>query len=208
MTRHFRRFALTTLLVPLAMIVAPSAVSHHGPDSMFQTANYAPTCQDGGSAYPGGSTFCRQQDSAVSLYRQSSLGATGQSQVAQSWQNQFNATDLQGTFVTPVYSGSEETDIIYQQGNPGDPNVLGATWCDDAVGNIICDQHYVFFASDTPGTPVTCHETGHAVGLTHANNASPASAGSDPAYYCMRSPNSGTGVLGAHNVHQINVNYS
>jgi len=196
-----------------AMAPAVPALGHHGPDSMYPTpiitANFGP-CSDGGMSLGPTDTFCRQQDAPVSLYRQSSISATGQSDVAQIWQAEYNPTDLQGTFVSPVYSGSEETDIIYQQGTSGlgPATVVGATWCDDAIGDVICDQHYVLFRYATPGNSVASHETGHAVGLTHPTEANPSSSGSDPAYGVMRNVITGVAqTLGAHNVQQINSTY-
>jgi len=211
-THRSRRFTFVIgALASIALVGSVPAFAHHGPDSMHPTAGPGGFwyCSDGGTTYTGSQLFCRQQDAAVSLYRQSSLNAEGQSDVAQVWQGQYNPTDLQGTFVTPVYSGTEETDIIYQQGTGGMPtNIVGLAWCDDAVGSFthICDQHYVLFRFSAPGNAVASHETGHAVGLTHPTNANPPGTAMDPAYATMANAPT-TATLGAHNVQQINSTY-
>jgi hypothetical protein len=77
---------------------------------------------------------------------------------------------------SPSYSGSAETDVIYQVSTSGfSGNVIGQTWCNDAVSSTRCDQEYVRFrAAGYVDRELACHETGHAVGLTHGPDATPA----------------------------------
>jgi hypothetical protein len=85
----------------------------------------------------------------------------------------------------------------------------GRTWCDNAVDATKCDQHYVNFRSNSVVTAgLACHETGHAVGLLHGQDASPAQSNTEYWLFCMQDP-VGPGVgLGAHNAAQINAVYS
>lgn len=100
----------------------------------------------------------------------------------------YEATVLNPTYESAKYSGTGETDIIYQKGNiVGEDD--GTTWCDDAVTWEVCDQHYVRFQSgQTPTDGLACHETGHAVGLTHGYDASPRLSMTDPVLGCMKKP--------------------
>lgn len=122
---------------------------------------------------------------------------------------QYNPTDLNASEQTPiVYTGTAETDIVFQVGDPG-TGLNGITWCNDAVTNVICDQHYVRIVAArvlaTSSTP--CHETGHAVGLTHGLQASPTVPNENVNLECMRTPGTTVTTLGAHNVAQINGAY-
>jgi hypothetical protein len=108
----------------------------------------------------------------------------------------------------PVYTGSAETDIIYQKGTlPG--GLLGQTLCDNAVNTQLCDQHYVVVSTDTPDTRLVCHESGHGVGLTHGQQAAPRLANGDNSLGCMQDPNVEipNGLLGTHNTQAINSAY-
>lgn len=87
----------------------------------------------------------------------------------------------------------------------------GIAWCDDAIDSLRCDQHYVNFSDNGAVTPVrACHETGHAVGLLHGSDATPAVDDLTPELFCMQAPTaaiaSNTG-LGAHNTAHVNVVY-
>jgi hypothetical protein len=104
------------------------------------------------------------------------------------------------------YSGSAETDIIYQHGTGVPAGLSGIAWCDDAISAIRCDQHYIRFTSANPGTALSAHETGHAVGLAHPNNADPPQAPNDALFQTMVTPVF-TSNLGAHNIQQINSIY-
>lgn len=106
----------------------------------------------------------------------------------------------------PAYEGGAETDIIYQQGSV--PSGFdGITWCNDAVSTLNCDQHYVRFRADSFGRALVCHESGHAVGLTHGDDASPPIPNDDPSLACMKTV-AVEDILGTHNVRQIDGTYA
>ena len=82
---------------------------------------------------------------------------------------------------------------------------VGWTWCDAVAGSLQCDQHYAKFEYN-PGRALACHETGHAVGLTHGSDADPHVSDEQSDFACMRTPVVDE-LLGAHNASQINSTY-
>src|SRR5690606_11205858 len=72
------------------------------------------------------------------------------------------------------FTGSAETDIIYQEGPVPSQND-GYTWCDDPVDGTFykCDQQFIRIEPGAYKQGLTCHETGHAVGLLHGMGSSP-----------------------------------
>jgi hypothetical protein len=197
-----RRRTVFAVAATAALVAAAAAVASHV-DSMYPTANYNPSCTDGSM----GSTFCQTDNATLTVYRQASLTSTGKSNIAYVLNNEYNVTDLNVSYPsTPSYSGDAETDIIYQQRSDVPSNLDGIAWCNDAVTSTKCDQHYNAFRSSSPGRAISCHETGHAVGLTHGANASPSISQTDPSLACMQTPTP-TGDLGAHNTNLINATY-
>lgn len=173
-------------------------------DSMYPTMNYHPSCVDGTI----GSTYCQTDNAAVS-FGMESMTAAQKLVFRNVMSSQFNPTDLSTVEnSTIVYTGSAETDIVYQVGNLGS-GLNGITWCDDAVTSYQCDQHYVRIVASRVSSSVStpCHESGHAVGLTHGQDAFPAVANDNTNLECMRTPGTNVATLGAHNVAQINGEY-
>ena len=129
----------------------------------------------------------------------------------------FNNTILTTFYdTTPNFSGPGETDVIYRSNfnDFDDPNRnwIGYTWCDDVAsgGNVYdCDQAYINFVNRfTVSTALACHETGHAVGLTHGQDASPRTDNRANVMYCMETPiNNNRDILGCNNVGNINIVY-
>jgi len=114
---------------------------------------------------------------------------------------------------------SDATNLVAGDTN-GQPTrsseLLGRTWCDDAVGGTdLCDQHYVRFDDDvdTIGRHTICHETGHAVGLTHGAEADPVQRSDNPSLMgCMSTAvdpgnEAGTESLGNQNFDMIKAIY-
>jgi hypothetical protein len=120
----------------------------------------------------------------------------------------YEATVLNPTYQGPaVYSGAAETDIIYQEGHvQGEYD--GVAWCNSAATWQVCDQHYVRFQDgQTPTDGLACHETGHAVGLTHGSVASPSVGNTNGLLGCMKTPVGWSDVLTDHLIDQINGTY-
>lgn len=97
----------------------------------------------------------------------------------------FNPTDLF------AYSDpTPTTDLVYRDLDystycgydwyaPGQGGITGLTTCDSLMGSGACRTHSIRFstvysgsASVTARRGLACHETGHAIGLTHATSAS------------------------------------
>ncbi|MFS3128091.1 hypothetical protein ACLM5J_06770 [Nocardioides sp. Bht2] len=111
---------------------------------------------------------------------------------------------------TPAFTGSAETDWIFQEDSPG-PGLAGYVWCNDKIGTWRCDQHYIMIDTGAYLNPkITCHETGHAVGLTHGDWATPSTANNASSLGCLRGPYSAitSNALGANNKAQIAAVYN
>lgn len=185
----------------VVMVGAGAALADHGPDSMYPTSETGP-CIDGSL----GDAFCRTDNSFLTVFREASIGEVGRFNIATTLNDQYAPGDLTVSYVSsPSYSGSSETDIIYRQGEiPGD--FVGIAWCDDSIGGDLCDQHYVQFEDANPTVALSCHETGHAVGLTHPENADPDQPADDPLFGCLVSP-AQSAFLRIHNYQLINDAY-
>lgn len=178
-------------------------------DNMYQTLNATWDCDDEGSSTPpdAGARFCQTDNSTLTFYSYSSISVTGRARISNSLNNDFDSTDLSVSYdSTPSFSGGSETDIIYDQRDDVPDDKDGLAWCDDSVSFLKCDQHYVAFLSDTPSTALICHESGHAVGLTHGSDAYPARSDTSSTLGCLRNPVSPT-TLGSHNEGEINATY-
>ncbi|MFC6704401.1 hypothetical protein [Flexivirga alba] len=122
--------------------------------------------------------------------------------------SQYSPTDLQIYYdSTPKLTGTGETDILYQEGDvPGSYN--GYTWCDDPVATYVCDQTVVRIEGGGYYKPgLSCHETGHAVGLTHGADAYPRRNQRDSILGCMETPTDDLTPLGANQRNNINAYY-
>ncbi|MCW5254690.1 hypothetical protein IBX28_30120 [Streptomyces sp. SHP 1-2] len=174
---------------------------------MYPTANFSRNCYDGSLS---NGTFCQTDNATLTVYRQSSLTSGEKNAISSALTSYYGPTDLAVSIKSSgVYTGSSETDIIYQAGALP-KTTIGVAWCDDAVTSRKCDQHYVRFNDNTSSIgPInkadTCHETGHAVGLTHGPQASPKLGLYDDRLGCM-SYNDVYG-LGSTNVQNINATY-
>jgi hypothetical protein len=175
-------------------------------DSMFKTQNFNPDCHDDSGGPDANDHFCQTDNATLTVWRASSLSATGKNNIASSLNGKYNPTDLNVSYVSsPSTSGSAETDIIYEAGDPPGSNI-GITWCNDAVSSTKCDQHYVLFSDPSIQESYACHETGHAVGLTHGHEAYPRLDNLDSSLGCMTNPPYTT-ALGTHNTQMINATY-
>lgn len=179
--RSGARLAALGLLACSALVVlAPGAAARHI-DSIFKTDTvFNFDCFDGTleEANEGEATFCQTDNTRMTVWRSGTIpsDAGERTNIGGVLADEFRPTDLDVVFVTnPVYGGDSETDIIYKkQELPA--GTAGTTWCNDAVeggpDGEPCDQHYVLFDVFISRN-VACHESGHAVGLTHGSAADP-----------------------------------
>ena len=180
-------------------------------DNMFPTGATNGYCITGfGEGYP-----CQTDNKDVYFYMDSygeyELEAIDKEIVNDAIDGEYRPTDLAFHYdSTPVFSGSGETDIVYQEGSTGLPDsAAGITWCDAAGGDgVDCDQQFIRIRGGGYITyAISCHETGHAVGLQHGEYSSPRLLNSDSRLGCMVTPAEGHNSLGANNRENINATY-
>jgi len=186
---------------------------------MVPTATYDP-----GDCHEGviGAEVCQADNASDSVYT-ASLSQALRDGVEQTLNQSYETTDLDIQYTTnPVYSADNnaETDIIYLINDNLPSNALARTYCEDRDGGgVQCDQHYVEFDRGTicatwdctnpdENQRVGCHETGHAVGLTHGSEAYPVVPNDYGPLYCLRTPAAATTRnMGADNEALINATY-
>jgi hypothetical protein len=190
------------VLLATCLILVSSLPALAVQDNIFKTSNTTWNCADS-------SLYCRTDNATLVWFDEATISVTGRSNINSVLEGQFEPTTLTVSFTgSPVYTGSGETDIIYRQGTI-QGGYLGLTICDDAISSTQCDQHYVTLSMSTPFLTLICHESGHAVGLTHGDNAAPAMTNQDSDLQCMRKSVDSLmpATLGLLNVGQINGAY-
>lgn len=214
-----KRKSIAVLGVAAGLLVAGTAAyaatGTGGYDSIYPTTNYNHKCFDG--EYTNGQ-YCKTDGVNVSAFFEGTFPAEATTRGKDILQKQYdNQTKLNVTFPsTAVYTGSDETDIIYQKG-PVIAGLRAQTWCDDASADQVCDSHTVRFDQNTSQilSSTLCHETGHAVGLTHGTEASPKIDSNDERLGCMVTPSvvatingkNKNGTTAYNNTNQINATY-
>jgi hypothetical protein len=163
---------------------------------------------------PSGPGFCQTDNSDLTYYMDSGgsnkLEADDRGVVNDVMNNIYEPTDLSVSYdSTPSFSGSAETDIVYEESSAGmSASADGTTFCNNAATTLKCDQQYIRIRGGGHyGQGLTCHETGHAVGLTHGADASPKKRNSDEKLGCMETPTSDDEGLQANNIENINATY-
>lgn len=191
---------LTAVLLIAAVAMVPAARAHHT-DNMFKTANFQIDCSP--------ETYCRSDNSALSFFREPLLSPTAKQLIWSTLYEKYGyPTDLTLTHESPpVYQGGAETDLVYRLWNIYPSGAK--TTCDDPIDSIRCDQFYVSFGNDywSHQPRVVCHETGHGLGFTHGQYASPSKANGDNSLECMSSASNAPYVVGPHMLPQINTTY-
>lgn len=155
---------------------------------------------------------CRTDNSYVTYYMDSGgefeLETPDRTDVKDTMRLDYRPTDLDVVYdSSPSFSGSAETDIIYQEGSAGIPSSIdGMTWCNGAASHVdLCDQQYVRIRGNGTYTRgLACHETGHAIGLVHGQQASPRKQNDDSRLGCMKTPVGSTTSIGQNNIDNIN----
>lgn len=189
-----------------AIVLFGPVATAYAADNMYKTSNANWNCSDGDF----GDGFCQTDNATLTVFRQASVPAAKKTSIKQMLTNQYAPTDLSIHYPsTASYTGDSETDIIYQVSASGfSGTTIGQTWCNDAVTSTKCDQEYVRFRGTIQfDKELMCHETGHAVGLTHGQDASPAESNTAAELGCMETPDGGGLGLGAHNKSEINATY-
>ncbi|WP_435614061.1 hypothetical protein [Streptomyces coelicoflavus] len=207
-----RTAAVVAMAVSGLLVAAPS--SSAGPDAsaidnIVPTSNYYVGCLSG----EADGTVCRTDNATLTYYMDSGgsnqLEAGDKSIVRAMLASEYSPTDLAVSYdSTPSWSGSAETDIYYSEGAVPGSNE-GTTFCNDnSPGNYKCDQQYIRIEGGGHYTPgLSCHETGHAVGLLHGNVSYPAVPMQDSRLGCMKKNVSYSQRLGANQKTNINIVY-
>jgi len=206
------------MVVAIVAVQTPAEATHEV-DSMVPTQTYRPFCYGTGME---DAMVCQTDNVNVYWYADSGnpgeLEANDRQSLQNMLSNQYAPTDLIMHYdSTPVFSGTAQTDIIYQEAESALPlpsGYRGWTWCNADVGTEAykCDQQFVRIASPDGyrlfNGGIACHETGHAVGLLHGNDAYPTLDPADGRLGCMMN-----GVyelpyyLGSDQSHQIDLTY-
>lgn len=203
---RLRTLVVSALLLFGAALAAEPTARAEIFNNMYPTATIPANCQDGDV----GNLFCRTDNATLTYFAESSIGAIGRSNIVDVMVDQFDPTDLDVSYdSTPSYTGSAETDVIYQSSSVIPPQLVGITWCNSAASYLRCDQEYVRTLAGNPSHNLICHESGHAVGLTHGDDADPYQDPHSPVLGCMRNPENyiTSPTLGSHNVSEINATY-
>lgn len=164
-----------------------------------------------------GKVTCKTDNATVTWYMDSGgtyeLEEPDRVAVRAAMNNEFEPTHLDTVYdTTPTFSGTAETDIVYQEGSDKlDDAVDGVTWCENAVDSSTtdwrCDQQYVRIRGNGHYTPgLVCHETGHAIGLVHGPSGNPSLPKGDNRLGCMTDPVE-TSDLGSNNTQNINAEW-
>jgi hypothetical protein len=204
------RLIVAVLAVAVGTSVSAAFAHHANVDNMYKTANAQWTCSNG-------SFFCRTDNSSLFWAAENSVSDEGRANIQWWMEAILEPTDLTVTEELPVYTGSAETDIIFRVVPMLPGEAWGMTWCQDAVSTARCDQHYMDFSAQrllefgfaaTPPASLICHETGHAIGLTHGYDAAPRISDLDGNLGCMMTPFPiDLWDLWGHNIGQINAQY-
>lgn len=212
-SRKLKSSALTGLVVALVLLGATTAFADHF-DSIFPSANY-----QGGFANCDVGELCLADNSTHTVFT-GNLGTKMRTATHNTLDYSWDTTNIDVVYHSaPVYTGSSETDLIYEYNNALGSTTWGTTFCDDDGGAGKCDQFYIQYHGDKicPGIEcddasflqsIACHETGHTFGLLHGSNSAPNQSDTEGTLRCMRTkPVPDDPTVGAHNVSQINTQY-
>lgn len=205
---HHRRAVNVAVLAFLTIVFATDvAWAARVTDNLVPTQNYTHKCKSG-DVYGG--IVCTTDNATVTYFMKNQLEQRDKN-VVDDMIVMYARTDLEiHPDGTPKYTGPGETDIIYEEGPvPGDDE--GKTWCNDPIlrRNYDCDQQYVRIQGAGHYTKgLSCHETGHAVGLLHGQDAYPDYPNQSQFLRCMRKMPDYDDVLGSNNRSNINHVYN
>jgi hypothetical protein len=190
-------------------------------DNIMPTSRFS-GCSGGSGRENASGGVCLTDNASVGWWAEKPIDTTtgsdtqAEAQINASMSRSYDGTDLSTHYDTsPKFSGSGETDVVYRS-RPSDfdgANTVGYYFCDDPVSGGKCDQGYINLRrtdwSAAYMRAVVCHETGHAVGLLHPDDATPAKSTTDTRFECMiNAPVSTHYGLGADpNVANINSVY-
>ena len=217
MRRILRSTVIIGLIISLTAVSAPAQAAPSY-DGIVPTRNLDRACLT--VSGPDNGIPCQTDNADVYWYADSNdpgeLEANDQDAVRSMLANQYSPTHLAIHYdSTPVFDGTAQTDIVYQEAEAALPipsGYYGFMWCNtQAPAYYECDQAYIRIQSPDgyriDGGSIGCHETGHAVGLVHGSDAYPAVSDGSSAVGCMNNADQNPPDLGANNVYFINATY-
>ncbi|BBC35752.1 hypothetical protein SGFS_070460 [Streptomyces graminofaciens] len=172
-------------------------------DNIAPTAHYDVPCRKG--------LVCQTDNATLTYYMDSGGGnkleADDKATVRDVLNSEYAPTDLSVSYdSSPSWSGDAETDIYYSEGTVSGSDD-GFTYCENPASGIYkCDQQYIKIEPGYWSYGLTCHETGHAVGLLHGMDSQPTVGAQDSRLGCMKKSVGGEG-LGDNNKRNINSVY-
>jgi len=201
MKRSSKTIACIALFAAFAVACQPNVAF----DNLVPNRRIGYSCFSGNI---GNFTACSQDNTDLEWGVQAGFSPNEMSNLF-SVQGEIDGTDFRTTRTNSItYSGDYETDIVYTHHSFGG-TTIGATWCEDSVNGSKCDQWYVAFKDTLEADMnLACHESGHALGLLHGNDASPAVPLTDSRLGCMVWPADFLSrSLGSYTVREINNAY-
>ena len=158
------------VLAILCFLIPSSAFAEPDIDMIVPVPQVV-SCQTGS---PGAGPVCRQQNPAVSYWVSPSAFSSGEkSNISSTLFSQYGPlTDLSFSQDSSWnITGPDRTDIVYWR-SAMDSSFAAYTYCARGPTGTTCDQIYVTANTNTSfSEPLACHETGHAVGEVHGNQA-------------------------------------
>jgi hypothetical protein len=214
------RFSAFARIRTLLSVLVVAAVAMTGgialaavTDNLTPTGNYPWHCTTGTADNPG--RVCQTDNVNVYYYFDccgtNALEAEDRDVINDMLYHEYKPTDLAfGYDSTPAFSGTGQTDIVYEEATVTG-SAEGITWCNAEVAGgayYDCDQQFVRMeGGGTISYGLSCHETGHAVGLLHGYESYPRLSNTDSRLGCMMTPVDAFETLGSNNIDQINANY-
>ncbi len=205
-----RRGVTSILFVAFIATVAATGVAWAAPnfDTILPTHTFNEPC-------PQGSGPCRTDNETLYYYMDSvadgwMLEPADQDGVREMLYKEYLPTDLQVYYdPDPTFTGVGETDLVYREG-PVAGEADGITYCNDKEdGSVwLCDQQYIEIEGGLYyyHLGISCHETGHGVGLMHGSQAYPRLDDYDDRLGCMQKityPSQPLGNLSTNNINYV-----
>ncbi len=205
-----RRGVINILFVAFIATIAATGVAWAAPnfDTILPTQTYNEPC-------PQGSGPCKTDNEDVYYYMDSvadgwMLEEADQDGVREMIRNEYVMTDLNVYYdPNPTWTGAGETDLVYREG-PVAGDASGVTYCNDKEdGSVyLCDQQYIEIENGLYyyHLGISCHETGHGVGLMHGVHAYPKLDNQDDRLGCMKKltqPSQPLGDLSRNNINYV-----
>ena len=165
-----RALTVGTCLAAIVTMASPTpAHAAYDPDNLVPTLTESVVCWP--TTIDGQIRVCQTDNGSVSVFMQSTISSNMASRIRDALDNSYDPiASLSVSYpVSPTYSGSAETDIIYQQGSVPIANAIAATGatmiqapaCMHVIKHTFASQRIRTLSIDTSratklGTPSDC----------------------------------------------------